>query len=174
MANFDVSQADNQNYLKATAFQFRLHKAPKLTFNCQAGPLPGISFDSIPLIGGGGMTVPIQIAATNPIYDDLVLRFLVDEKLENWTEIYNWMFSMQNAREYGGESGSVDGPMDGMSDGALLILSSAYNPIVQIDFQNLFPKALSGIEFDSTSTDLDPATCDVTFAYQAFNITVLP
>ena len=61
-----------------------------------------------------------------------------------------------------------------MSDGSLIILSSAYNPLVQVDFYNLFPKSLSGIEFDSTSTDSDPATATVVFAYQSYEVTVLP
>mgnify|MGYP001215367072 FL=1 len=173
MANFSTSQASNQNYLKAQSFQFKLQKAPKLTYNCQAGPLPSISFDSIPVIGGGGRTVPLHVAALNPVYDDLELRFLVDEKLENWKEIYDWMTSLQNAKEYG-DGAKVDGPIDGLSDGSLIILSSAYNPLVQVDFYNLFPKSLSGIEFDSASTDSDPATATVVFAYQSYEVTVLP
>ena len=173
MANFSVSQTTNQNYLKAVNFQFRLQKAPKTTFNCQAGALPGLSFDSIPILGGG-RTLPLQLAATNPVYDDLELRFLVDENIENWIEIHNWMTSMQNARDYQEDDVTADGPIEGMSDGTLLILSSAMNPVIDIQFHNLFPKGLSGIDFDSTTTDLDAAVATVTFAYQAYSIKVLP
>ncbi len=172
MANFSTSQASNQNYLKAQSFQFKLQKAPKMTYNCQAGPLPGISFDSIPLYTAG-RTVPMHLAALNPTYDDLELRFMVDEKLENWKEIYDWMTSIQNAKEFG-DGSTQDGPIDGMSDGSLLILTSAYNPVVQIDFLNLFPKTLSGLDFDSASLEAEPALATVTFAYQAYNVTVLP
>ena len=52
-----------------------------------------------------------------------------------------------------------------MSDGSLLILSSAYNPLVQIDFYNLFPKTISGIDFDSAVT----AKSNVTILETAFN-----
>ena len=173
MANFSTSQVSNQNYLKAQSFQFKLQKAPKVTFNCQAGPLPGLSFDSIPTLFGGGKTIPFHIAALNPMYDDLELRFMVDEKLENWKEIHDWMTSLQSSDDFNNGS-KVDGPIDGMSDGSLIILSSAYNPLVQIDFYNLFPKSISGIDFDSASTDSDPATATVTFAYQAYEITILP
>jgi hypothetical protein len=174
MANFTVSQTTNQNYLKAVSFQFRLEKAPKTTYNCQAGSLPGVSFDSIPVIAGGGRTLPLHVAATNPVYDDLELRFLVDENLENWREIYEWMISTQNAGDYLEGEQVADGPIEGLSDATLLVLSSAMNPIVQIQFYNLFPKALTGIDFDSTTLDLDAATASVTFAYQAYDLKTLP
>lgn len=170
MANFSTSQTDNQNYLKATSFQFKLQKAPKMTYNCQMGPLPGLSFDNIPVFSGGGNTIPLHLAATNPTYDELNLTFLIDEKLENWLEIHNWMTSTQNAKEFE----NVEGTIDGMSDGTLILLSSAYNPLVQINFYNMFPKSITGIDFDSTSTDSEPLTSTVTFAYQAYDVTPLP
>lgn len=174
MANFATSMTTNQNYLKVSSFQFKLKKAPKVTFNCQAGPLPGLTFDSIPVLGGRGGTVPLQVAALNPTYEDLELRFLVDEKIENWIEIHNWMVSTQSAKNYGGADGKVDGPIKALSDATLMIISSAMNPIVQIDFHNCFPKSLSGIDFDSSTSDSEPVVATATFAYQGYNITVLP
>ena len=44
------------------------------------------------------------------------------------------------------------------------------NPQINIKFQQVFPISLSAIEFDSTATDIEYVTADVTFKYDIYEI----
>tara|TARA_Y100001963_G_C6758282_1_gene438055 strand:+ start:967 stop:1476 length:510 start_codon:yes stop_codon:yes gene_type:complete len=165
MANYNVSQTDNLNFLSSVSFRFNLDKAPKVTFNCQAGPLPGVSFDEIPMYSPKG-TVPFKLPALNWSFDDLELRFIVDEKMENWKEIFDWMKSTQAVEDYS----PVVKLTEQMTDGSLLILDSTMTPIKRILFKNIFPKSLSGLEFDSADVDAQTITATVVFSFQSYEV----
>ena len=44
------------------------------------------------------------------------------------------------------------------------------NPQINFRFQQVFPISLSAIEFDSTLTDIEYVTADVTFKYDIYEI----
>ena len=57
------------------------------------------------------------------------------------------------------------------SDGSLYILDSNYNTNAIVKFKDLFPISLSSLEFDSTQTDIQYFTAEVSFKYTVYNIT---
>ncbi len=59
------------------------------------------------------------------------------------------------------------------SDAYLMVLSNKNNPIVEIDFKNVFPTSVGGLQFDGGVTDVEYLTCDVTFKYQIYEIKTL-
>ena len=117
------------------------------------------------------------------IFGDLNLRFLVDENLENYMEIQNWIrglgypekleqiYDLQKSGFIGAKY--VQRGMDIYSDGTLQILSSNLVPNFQIKFNDLFPYSLSTLSFDATETDIQYFTADVSFKYTIYNITDL-
>ena len=56
------------------------------------------------------------------------------------------------------------------TNGQLHIVTNQYNPAFVVDFENLFPVSLSGLQFDATMTDVEYITADVTFRHQRFFI----
>ena len=54
------------------------------------------------------------------------------------------------------------------SDAFLMILSNKNNPILNVNFQNVFPTSLSGLSFTQGATDVEYMTADVEFAYQIY------
>ena len=56
------------------------------------------------------------------------------------------------------------------TNGNLQIATSAYNPAFIVEFRNLFPVALSGLQFDATISDVEYITAEVTFKHQQFFI----
>lgn len=120
-------------------------------------------------------------------FEDLSLRFLVDENLENYMEIYTWIrglgypetrqeiFDLQSERkrkyqDKGDISRDIKG-MDIYSDGSLLVLNSTQNLEFKVNFEGLFPYSLSTIQFDATDTEIEYFTADVIFKYTIFHIT---
>ena len=57
---------------------------------------------------------------------------------------------------------------DIFSNGQLLITTSQYNPAFVVDYQNLFPVALTNLQFDATIGDVEYITANVTFKHQQF------
>jgi hypothetical protein len=54
------------------------------------------------------------------------------------------------------------------SDAFLMILSNKNNPILNVNFQNVFPTSLSGLDYTQGATDVEYMTADVTFKYQIY------
>jgi hypothetical protein len=113
-------------------------------------------------------------------FGDLSLRFLVDEDLQNYMEIQNWIRGLgfpERLSQFSDleESGLVQGNylkdrQNIYSDGTLQVLTSSQIPNFQITFKDLFPYSLSTMTFDSTDTDIQYFTADVSFKYTIYNI----
>lgn len=165
------NQLKNRNLLSPTGFKFKLSKAPKVDFYCQTSKIPGINM--------GTAIQPsylkdIAVPGDKVLYDDLTLRFLVDENMENYLEIHNWITGIgyPESVEQFSSLPKEDEIGDGVySDGTLQILDSNYNPIRQIVFKDLFPVSLTSLDFDSTNRDYEYFSAEVTFKYLIYTIT---
>jgi hypothetical protein len=90
-------------------------------------------------------------------FGDLSLRFLVDEDLQNYMEIQNWIRGLgfpERLSQFSDleESGLVQGNylkdrQNIYSDGTLQVLTSSQIPNFQITFKDLFPYSLSTMTF---------------------------
>ena len=107
------------------------------------------------MIPGGGVT-----------FGDFSVRFIVDEDLKNYYSIHSWMRDNGNADELA----RTTPENDIYTNGQLHIVTSAYNPAFVVDFVDLFPVALSNLQFDATITDVEYITAEVTFKHQQFFI----
>jgi hypothetical protein len=154
----------NLNYLSGNQFQFRLDRIPDFTYFVQTANIPMLSSRPInqPAIFG---TFP-KIPATNFIFDDLQVTFLVDAMLKSWKDIYYWMRSLGNMEDF---SDAIK-HKDKFSNAQLLIMNSAYTPIMKIYFNNVFPITLGSLNFSVTSTTTDPIATSVNFAYSHYEI----
>ena len=95
-------------------------------------------------------------------FSDLSFRFAIDEDMKNYTEIYDWI-----------EENSLNGVNKGQvarHDMILSVMSSHNNVNKQFQFKDVFPTSLSGVEFNSQSTDVEYLQADVTFRYNEFKI----
>ena len=175
-------QIANRNYMSPLGFKLIITKTPKVDFLCQSANIPSISM--------GTAIQPsylkdIPVPGDKVLYDDLNVRFLVDEKMENYLAIYKWMTGLGYPESLGqfeqlkkddfrtdrtvGDDG--DPRYFEFSDATLQVLNSNYKPSVLINFKDAFPIALSTLDFDVTTRDYAYFTVEVTFKYRIFNIT---
>ena len=175
-------QIANRNYMSPLGFKLILTKTPKVDFLCQSANIPQISM--------GTAIQPtylkdIPVPGDKVLYDDLNVRFLVDEKMENYLAIYKWITGLgypesldqyQQLKKDDFRTDRIVGD-DGdpryfnYSDATLQVLSSNYKPSVLINFKDAFPVSLSTLEFDVSTRDYNFFTASVTFKYTIFNIT---
>lgn len=169
-------QISNRNFLSPTGFKFTLSKKPKIDFFCDSATIPGINLGvAIQPTYLKNIPVPGDVLS----YDDLVLSFNVDEDMVNYIEVHTWLTQFgfpRDANQYQtllNEDENNPGKntaISGMSDGSLLIYNSSYRPIIQVNFQDLFPVSLTPLKFESKVNDVQYLTAEAVFKYTIYDI----
>ena len=163
-AEWYKEQPSNRNFLNPIGYLLKLEKFEGVDFFCQAANVPDVSmstvevaspFRNLPIVPGGGVT-----------FGDFTVRFIVDEDLKNYYSIHSWMRDNGNADQMARETPKNDI----YTNGQLHIVTSQYNPAFVVEYRDLFPVALSPLQFDATITDVEYITAEVTFKHQQFFI----
>jgi len=179
------------DYASPTQFKFQLTKLPKVEYFTTACNIPGISLSTAlqptPL-------KDIPLPGDTVEFNDLEITFLVDENLENYREIHGWMYGIgfpKDRKQYsalvdankdrfpttGKDSKSTDagkvkygampiGPI--FSDATLNVLTSKNTANIEVRFSDVFPTALSGLNFDQQADDVNYLSATVTFKYKIY------
>ena len=163
---------DNLNYLSNISFRLTMLDAPNLTWFCQATNVPGVSIEGIDVFTP---YVTIPYAGNKVSFEELSVRFIVDEHMKNWIEIYDRIIALGLAE--GGEKyrllkAKSDLTQRGgtVSTLVLTVLTSAMNPQMEFHFYEAFPITLSALDFDSANTDLEYFTATAGFRYTNYEI----
>ena len=166
------NQPKNLNYFIPTGFKFMIQKIPNVNFFCQSCNLPGLS------AGQWLQVTPLRdipIAGDKVQYNELRVRFIIDEELKNWLEIYDWIKGLtfpEDQEQYRKlAEADVPNPKGELySDGTLSILTSNKNVQYVAKFTELFPVDLTDIEMSSDVADSEVVAADATFAYATYKI----
>ena len=185
-------QPDKLDYASPTQFRFGINQLPKVEFFTTEATLPGIEmgftqqntpFKDIPIIGD------------KLTYGSLEIAFIVDEFLENYISLHNWMTGIgfpSNRQQFTkfrdvesnissgkkavpsiDQVGIVTADRNLYSDAFLMLLSNKNNPIVEVLFENIFPVSLSNLSYSQNATDVDYMNATCTFQYQIYRFNVL-
>ena len=170
--SFYDNQIKNRNFLSPSGFQFNLARAPKVDFFSNSTRIPGIQLGNID-VGNYLKSIPVPVDQIQ--FEDLTLQFLVDENMENFLEIHNWIYglgypkSVDQFTNLVNDRGEID-DLKQFSDGTLTVLNSNFVPMSYIKFKDLFPVSLSTLEFTASETDYSYFTATVTFKYLIYEI----
>ena len=178
--NLFKRQIQNRNFLSPLGYKFVLNRAPKVAFFANSANIPGIEL---------GTTEQPNYLRKIPVpgdimqFDDLTLRFMIDENLENYMEIQNWMrglgfpeslreiYNLQNQEDIAKfYPDSFRSEMNIYSDGTLFVLTNTEVNNFKVRFKGLFPYSLTTIQFDSTPEDIQYVSAEVKFKYMMYNI----
>tara|TARA_B100002019_G_C21246923_1_gene588884 strand:- start:219 stop:755 length:537 start_codon:yes stop_codon:yes gene_type:complete len=168
---------DNFSYLSPVGFQFAVNKLPNVEYFCQGVTLPGISLQGIPV---QTPFTAIPIPGDRIEFQELLIRFIIDEDMKNYIEIFEWMKGLgfpDNFDQYKEVQKSDPqnlGPESGIvSDAVLLILSGASTANLKFTFKDAFPTQLTSLTFDTNNEDIQYLQADATFTYRSFDIETL-
>ena len=162
--SISANQPENFNYFSPVSFRFNILKLPNVNFFCQSANLPGLT------LGEAIQVNPLRDIPTpgdKVQFEELQLRFIVDEELENWLEMYNWLKGLGFPDTFDQSLTKSDLRF---SDATLMILTSNKNGQHRVSFKDAFPLTLSGVQMDSSVGDIDYVTADATFAYTTYTI----
>ena len=179
-------QPEQLDYASPTQFRFGIQQLPKVEFFTINANLPGIEGASVDL---ANPFLNIPIMGDKLTYSDLTITFIVDEYLENYQTLHNWLTGYgfpSNRSEFrthrdvtsNTPGGGAEPPVDLVSnvtpdkamysDAFLMILSNKNNPILNVNFQNVFPTSLGDLRYSQGITDVEYMTVDATFMYQIY------
>lgn len=163
----DFSDTASNEFLKdvgyATPVGFRLlidsQRYPNAQFNVQTAAIPEIS------VNAAQYATPqrtIEVSGDKVTYAPFTCTFLVDENLENYYEIHDWLVGLVVEPD--------DRETRKTRDMTLFILDSHNNVSREIQFTNAFPTSLSTLDFDAKETGVNYLVADVTFSYSYYKI----
>ena len=189
--NVQTRQPSKMDYASPVQFRFKCTKLPTVEFFCQTANIPGIS------LGTGTQPTSlydIPVPGEKITYQDLSISFLVDENLNNYKEIHDWLLGLgfpSNHNQFrdlqataadrfpGSTKGSVVAGVETpsplaeggiYSDATLTVLNSKNIAKTEIRFQNIFPTSLGGLSYDVKRADVDYLTASVDFTYMNYDI----
>ncbi len=162
---------DNKNFLSAFGFKFQIKKTPNLNFFVQSVNIPGISL--VPLESPNPF-VKIPYSGDHIDFSNISLTFKVDEDLENYLEIHNWIRQLGFPEDFSQYKQIAAQPLTSglgiVSDISIMILSSSRNPKFEVVFKDAFPVSLSDLTFNTTNPDVDYIEATAAFSYTSFNV----
>ena len=192
--NVNTREPSVLDYASPVQFRFKCSKLPTVEFFCQSANIPGISIGSASMPTG---LKDIPIPGEKVSYQDLAISFLVDENLNNYKEIHDWIIALgfpQNhtqfadlqaagADRYPGTTSGAVVPITNTpvplaeggtySDATLTVKNSKNIAVTEIRFNNIFPTALGSLSYDVQASDVNYLQASVDFSYMYYEIVQL-
>ena len=189
--NVQTRQPSIMDYASPVQFRFKCSKLPEVEFFCQTANIPGIG------LGTADFHTPLKdipMPGDKVTYQDLAISFLVDENLNNYKEIHDWIIGIgfpQNHTQFSdlralssdrfpgttastaatGTSIAKPLPESGIySDATLTILNSKNIAKTEIRFHNIYPTSLGALSYSVQASDVNYLTAAVDFSYMYYEI----
>jgi len=187
--NVNTREPSVLDYASPVQFRFKCSKLPTVEFFCQTANIPGIG------LGVADIETPLKsipFPGDKVTYQDLAISFLVDENLNNYKEIHDWIIGLgapQNHTQFSTlrDTGTDRFPgqttnspnnntvPDGgtYSDATLTVLNSKNIAVTEIRFHNIFPTSLGALSYDVQASDVNYLAVGVDFSYMYYEIVQL-
>ena len=189
--NIQTRQPSKMDYASPVQFRFKCSKLPEVEFFCQTANIPSIA------LGTADFKTPLKdipMPGDKVTYQDLAISFLVDENLNNYKEIHDWIIGLgapQSHTQFSdlralssdrfpgttassaatGTSIAKPLPEGGIySDATLTILNSKNIAKTEVRFHNIFPTRLGSLSYSAKTGDVDYLTAGVDFNYMYYEI----
>ena len=186
-------QPTKLDYASPTQFKFSINQLPKVEFFTVSANIPDLTLADVVI---PTPFKPIPVLGQNLTYGNLNITFIVDEFLENYRELHEWLTGIgfpkdrkqfsefrSNTADRGtasptpvadvGKVGKSIPDASMFSDATLTILSNKNNPIVEVRFANMYPVSLGALEFTQQAGDVEYLTVQADFTYQIYEIVAL-
>ena len=153
----------SQNFLSPIRFVFQIDtpELENISYNCQSVTIPSIT---VPEIDVPFRAFHAKQSGSEIQFDNFEARFIIDENLENYTAIYNWMLSEVTT---GGQERLKH------KDVILLIYNNNNQSNIRIQMIDAMPVSLSPVEFTTTNSDTQYLVSDVSFTMDYYKIVSL-
>ena len=184
-------EPSKSDYASPIQFRFKCTKLPLVEFFVQSANIPGIN------LGSAQQNTPLYdmpLPGDKITFAALDMSFLVDENLNNYKEIHDWILGLGfpsnnqqfqdlqsagsdrfpgSSRSTAATGTSTPQPLNEggiYSDAILTVLNSKNIAKTEIRFQNVYPTSLGSLNYDVRQTDVDYLNASVSFNYMNYDI----
>ena len=184
-------EPSKSDYASPIQFRFKCTKLPTVEFFVQSANIPGIN------LGSAQQNTPLYdmpLPGDKITFAALDMSFLVDENLNNYKEIHDWILGLGfpsnnqqfqdlqsagsdrfpgSSRSTAATGTSTPQPLNEggiYSDAILTVLNSKNIAKTEIRFQNVYPTSLGSLNYDVRQTDVDYLNASVSFNYMNYDI----
>ena len=161
---------ENFNYLQPTSFRLTIDRRnfPNLEFFCQTITHPGLIVPpaEMPVRRMQSIPFPGESLTINELSCDILL----DENMESYTEMYNWILRNQKTNLESPSKMLNNGKPPTYADITLSILSSHNNTTKQVRYVDAMPTSLGDIQFLSTASGSEFIVFNASFRFSYFEI----
>lgn len=161
----------NRNFLSPIPYKLIVQRTPNLDFFVQKINLPGVSSQQAMQ---STMFTDLPHSGVKLRWNPLFVTFKIDEAMESWQEIFNWITAINNATSAKGQAAMAVNPkwtgLNVTSEMTLIIHDNERQPNYNIYFHDSFPITLTDLTFDGTKTDVEYLTCSATFLYSTYDM----
>ena len=123
--------------------------------------------------------VDLYLPGDKAIYDLLNVTFIIDEELQSWKEIHDWIRAMTFPTEFE-EYANLDrlssmnlgsqSVKPQFADAAVTLFSSSNKPLYRFKFKDIFPTSVSTFILSTGESPETIITADATFRYSWYDI----
>lgn len=158
------------SFLQNNKFQVSFNKIPNVVFNAFRIAIPGMV---LPSIKTPNPFSKLTLPNTQITYEPLAIDFLLDEEMDNYFEIYNWMIgtgfpeSFQQRKDYVIEKRNI---AQLYGDCTVSILNNSNRENRQFIYHNVIPTYLSGFETASANPVPDQVVIRLQLDYDYFTL----
>ena len=184
MADASTQQPTVFDYATGTQWRLAFNRLPKTTWFCTAANIPGIT------LGEAQYPTPMSdmfVVGDKLTFETLNITFLVDEELQNYRELWDWLVGMGSPvnhsqwstiltkgdsaiRQFGTDdtdprTKTTYEESNLYSDSTLIVYNSKNKAKVNVQFKNMFPTSLSALEYSQELTDVEYFKASASFRY---------
>jgi hypothetical protein len=155
------------NFLSGINFKFAIERLPNLEYYAQSVNIPSMQL-------GITNSFPIPFGQ-NPLHGDkieyapLTVSVRLDEDMDMYLEIYDWIRAMAHPEGYKGYKELLENKAV-YSDASLIVLNNTMNPGFEVKFYDVFPVYIGDILLSTIEEDVGAITTDITFQYRFFDL----
>ena len=163
---------ENTNPLQPTKFILTFDRIPTTQYFCQSVNIPGINLGQAPI---NSPLLDYYAPGNKITYNPFNITFLINGDGQSWKDLHDWFRAMASPESFDERNRlsnlqSNRNNLKSYSDATLTLLSNLNNPILRINFVNMFPITLSDIMLDTKNSADDVITSDASFMFEYFNI----
>lgn len=161
------------NFLSPLNFHFYIKRTPNLNFWIQSIDIPDIA--------GAGVVQPnpfVDIFQTSDhlFYSPLNVTFKVDEKCDNYLEVFNWLRQINFPSDHSErrEIEDTENRVNNLRSELMVLISNSNKiPKIELSFTEAFPVSLSGLKVVTTDSEVNYVTASASFKFTSFFINKL-
>ena len=182
------------DYASPIQFRFKMTKLPQVEFFVQTANIPGITLDEVQQ---PTRLKAIALPGSTLSFASLELTFLVDENLNNYKELHDWLIGLGTPESDSQFAGLLTAGSDRFagstassaptgsntatplnegaiySDATLTVLNSKNIAKTEIRFKNVYPTSLGSLSYDIKASDVDYLQVGASFSYMGYEIVQL-